>query len=190
MVLGHGNVIHADETLYDLIEEIDSVRGQDQQAVEQLLRCTPPGLRCSPTPRGHCVEGILGDKVSPARRQGEHTASAVMEAGPVLMPVHAAHDQIKLLTKQWMVRMRHPKRSARNVPMRRSCLLAPMTGWRASLGISCRPRVREGRRKPRWSRRCWPRSMHHRGGVDHYHLQPHGRMTAAAPSVLATPGAA
>jgi hypothetical protein len=43
-----------------------------------------------------------------------------METGPVLMPVHTAHDQIKLLAKQWMVRMRYPKRLALNVPMRRS----------------------------------------------------------------------
>lgn len=48
---------------------------------------------------GHDVEGIFGDKVSPVRRHGAQTASAVMEPGPVLTPVLATHDQIELLTE-------------------------------------------------------------------------------------------
>ena len=69
---------------------------------------------------GHDVEGILGDKVSPVRRHGAQTASAVMEPGPVLTPVLTTHDQIEFPAKQRMVRVRHPKRSALNVTMRRS----------------------------------------------------------------------
>lgn len=42
------------------------------------------------------------------------------EPGPVLVPVLAPGDQIKLLAEQWMVRVRHPKRSALNVIMRRN----------------------------------------------------------------------
>jgi hypothetical protein len=37
----------------------------------------------------------------------------------------AAHDQIKVLSRQWMVRVRHPKNSSLNVTMRRSRLFAP-----------------------------------------------------------------
>ena len=42
------------------------------------------------------------------------------EPGLVLAPVLAPGDQIKLLPEQWMVRMRHPKRSALNVTMWRN----------------------------------------------------------------------
>ena len=41
-----------------------------------------------------------------------------MKPNPVLTPVLAAHDQIKLQAEQWMVRMRYPKGSVLNVTMR------------------------------------------------------------------------
>jgi len=71
-------------------------------------------------PGGHNVERIFGDKIGPVRRQRAQAARAVMEPGPVLMPVLATHDQIKLLADQRMVRVRYPERSALNVTMRRS----------------------------------------------------------------------
>ena len=71
-------------------------------------------------PRSHDVERICGDKVSPVRGQGAQMAGPVMEPRPVLTPVLATHDQIKFLAEQWMVWVRHPKRSALNVIMRLS----------------------------------------------------------------------
>jgi hypothetical protein len=71
-------------------------------------------------PGGHDVEGICGDKVGPIRRHGAQMASPVMEPSPVFTPVLATHDQIKSLTEQRMVRVRHPKRSALNITTRRS----------------------------------------------------------------------
>ncbi|WP_256735216.1 hypothetical protein [Variovorax sp. dw_954] len=82
--------------------------------IEQLL---DPKRR---PPCGHDIEGILGHKVSPARRQRAQTASGVTKPRPVLAPILAAHDQIKFLAKQRMVRVRYPKRSALNAAMRRS----------------------------------------------------------------------
>ena len=66
-------------------------------------------------PCGHDVEGIVGNETGPARRNGAQTASTVMEPGPVLAPVLAAHDQIKFLAEQRMMRVRHSKRSTLNV---------------------------------------------------------------------------
>lgn len=71
-------------------------------------------------PSGHDVEGILGDKIGPVRRQRAQAAAAVMEPGSVLVPVLATHDQIKFLAEQRMVWVRYPERSALNVTMRRS----------------------------------------------------------------------
>jgi len=71
-------------------------------------------------PRGHDVERIVGNEVGPAPRNGAQTAGMVMEPGPVLAPVLPPHDQVELLAEQRMVRVRHPKRSALNVTMRRS----------------------------------------------------------------------
>ena len=71
-------------------------------------------------PGGHNVERIFGDKVGPVRRQRAQAASAVVEPGPVFMPVLATHDQIKFLAEQWMVRVGYPERSALNVTLWRS----------------------------------------------------------------------
>jgi hypothetical protein len=82
--------------------------------IKQLLRPKrgPPG--------GHDVERIVGNEIGPVRRNGAQTARTVMEPGPVLAPVLAMHDQIEFLSKQRMMRMRHPERSTLNVTMRRS----------------------------------------------------------------------
>ena len=71
-------------------------------------------------PVGHDIERIFCYEVGPVRRQGAQLAGPVMEPGPVLTPVLATLDQFELSTEERMVRVRHPKRSALTVTMRRS----------------------------------------------------------------------
>jgi hypothetical protein len=82
--------------------------------VEKLL-----SPKRSPT-GGHDVERVVGNQIGPGSRNGVQTACTVLVEGPVLVPVHGAHDEVELLPKERMERVGYPKWSALNVTKRRS----------------------------------------------------------------------
>jgi hypothetical protein len=67
----------------------------------------------------HCHNPINPVRIGPTRWQRAHPTFSVPKPDPILSPIPASGDQLKLLLEQRMIEMRYSDRSLLSAPLRR-----------------------------------------------------------------------